>query len=322
MSLLKFLLLLCTAFTAVLGAQQLPLFAQYRNASGLLNPASLNAEYFLYEYDLNVNVSYRSQWQSQPETPRTLQVTGEYITDFGGAVELVTGGSLLRDQTGPLGLSGGYLRLGAVLSGDPYYGALVVGFSAGLVQYRFDATEILWFDPDDPDVTQLNESLSRPDLGVGIFYHKRLGGRRGRNNIYLGVSLPQILNARYELSVADRSRTAFLDRRRHYYFTGGWYHFFNQDTFLELSTWAKYVEGAPLNIDLNARLHPGRAFWFGLGYNPNTLVHAEAGVNVEGMFGKDSNLQIGFAFDQNFKALGYDVGSSLEFTMAVQFATR
>ena len=63
-------------FCSTLVAQQLPLFAQYRNASGLINPASINAEYFLYEYDLNFNASYRSQWQQQPETPRTMQVTG------------------------------------------------------------------------------------------------------------------------------------------------------------------------------------------------------------------------------------------------------
>ena len=309
-------------FCSTLVAQQLPLFAQYRNASGLINPASINAEYFLYEYDLNFNASYRSQWQQQPETPRTMQVTGEYVTDFGGAVDLIGGGSLMRDQTGPLGLAGGYLRLGAVFSRDPYYEALVVGFSAGYVQYRMNASEIFWLDPADPNVVQLDQALSRPDLGVGVFYHKRLGGRRGKDNIYAGVSLPQVLNARYEIGREEAGRTAFIDRRRHYYLTGGWYHFFNQDTFMELSAWAKYVRGAPFNVDVNARLHPGRVFWFGFGYNPNTLVHAEAGLNIEGLMGPDTNLQFGFAFDQNFQALGYDLGGSFEFTVGTQFATR
>mgnify|MGYP000388759053 CR=1 FL=1 len=315
------LFVLCCLPSLVLTAQQLPLFAQYRNASGLINPASLNAQYLLYEYDLNFSTSYRANWWEQRGTPRTVQASGEYVSDFGNNVEWLVGGTLVQDQAGPLGLSAGYLRLGTIVGKDPYYEALVIGFAAGFVQYDFNLSEINWLDPADPDVASLDEAISKPDVGLGIFYHRRLGGRQGTNNVYFGLSLPQVLNARYELARGNGVR-AYLDRRRHYYFTGGWYHFFNQETFLEISSWAKYVRGAPVNVDFNARFQPGRVVWFGLGYNLNTILHLETGLNVVGLMGENTNLQLGFAFDQSFRALGYDLGGSFEFTLGLQFATR
>ncbi len=318
----KWIIGTCLVATVGLNAQQLPLFAQYRNAHGLINPAALYSEFFLFEYDLNVNASYRGQWLTQAESPRTLQAQAEYITDFGGNFEWVTGLNLIKDQTGPLGLQGTYGRLGVTFSEDPYYGAFVLGFSAGFVNYRLNATEIRWAQPDDPNIPLLNEAFTKPDLGVGAFYHRRVGsGRFSRNHIYVGLSVPQILNARYQLS-GEEETTVAIDRTAHYYLTAGWYHFYNQDAFIELSSWAKYVNGAPFNADLNVRWQTGRYFWLALGYNISSVVHLETGVNITDYLGSDTNLQLSFSYNGSFKALGYDLGGSYEFGVSTQFATR
>jgi len=323
LSFFELLLLVCGPIGLV--AQQLPLYSQYRNANGLINPGSVHNEYFLHEFDLNVTASYRGLWIGQNESPRTLQVQGEYVTDLGGVFELVTGINALLDQTGPLGLSGYYGRIGVAFSRDPYYEALVLGFSAGMVNYQFDASEIRWANEQDPSIPLLNESFSRPDLGVGIFYHRRLGkkSRVSRNQIYAGFSVPQLLNTRYRLTTTDNEATAIaIERDLHFYFTGGWYHFFNQDAFIEISTWAKYVNGAPFNLDLNVRLQPSPAFWAGVGYNSSQAIHLEAGLNIADYLGTDSNLQIGFSCDGSFKAFNYDLGPTYEFLVATQLATR
>ena len=300
-------------------AQQLPLVAQYRYAQGMLNPAAVSSDFFLYEYNINVVAGSRLQWFNQPETPRTVFASGEYISDFGGAFELIAGGNLLQDQTGPISLSGVYGRLGSIFTRDPYLGGFGVGFNLGMAQYQIDADRIVWKDPTDPAIPLNDIQLRRPDLGVGLFYYKRIR-KRGffdEDNIYLGLSVPQLLSSP-EVIVSAVQEVAFR-RVPHMYGTLGWYHFFNEDVFLELSTWTKYVKGAPLNVDLNARLQPGRTLWVGLGGNINGMMHLEAGINLPGLLGKDTNCKIGYGFDYNLTAFNLPFGSAHELVISMQF---
>ncbi|HMQ47450.1 MAG TPA: PorP/SprF family type IX secretion system membrane protein [Saprospiraceae bacterium] len=302
-----------------LWSQQLPIYNQYRNAQAFINPASVSSDFFLYEYNLNFNSSYRAQWISQEDTPRTLTAAGEYISNFGGAFELLAGVQMMKDQTGPIGLSGVYGRIGSLLTNDPYFGALGVGISVGYVRYAVNASSIIWKDPDDPNILLNDFSVSKPDLGIGIFYYKRLGSRYfSKDNIYVGLSVPQILGARYV--VLDEAREGSIERVRHYYLSGGWYHFFNSDSFLELSSWVKYLPGNGFNADINARFQPGRTIWFGGGLNMNGIIHLESGVNIPEFFGEDTNLKIAYSFDYSLSAFGLELGSSHEVTLAVQLA--
>ena len=314
--LVSFLLVLASPLLA----QQLPFYTQYRHAQAFINPASVNADFFLYEYNVNLNAAYRAQWISNQETPRTMQFSGEYITDFGGAFELVTGMMLFQDRTGPMSLNGAYGRIGSLFTRDPYFGAFGVGFSFGMAQYRVEASRIVWKDPDDPNIPLNDISVSRPDLGCGLFYYKRVGGGYFyQDNIYFGLSVPQILSP--EAVVLADGRTTSIKRVPHAYFTSGWYHYFNQDAFLELSLWSKYVQGAPLNLDLNARFQPGRTIWFGAGGNINGMVHLEGGLNIPELFWKDTNFRIGYSFDYSLSAFGLPLGTSHEINIALQFDT-
>ncbi len=303
-----------------LSAQQLPYQTQFRNFQPLINPASVSSDFFLYEYNVSVLSSYRTQWINQPETPKTFQVSGEYVSNFGGAFELVAGATLLQDRTGPFGLTGAYGRIGSLFTKDPYLGAFGVGFSFGMVDYRVTANRIVWKDPDDPNIPLYDFAVSRPDIGVGIFYYKRLrGGYFNEDNIYFGLSVPQLLNDNSLTPV--RGNLVSLVRVPHFYGTAGWYHFFNQDAFFETSLWAKYVDGAPLNVDFSGRFQPIRTFWVGAGFNLNGIVHLETGVNVPGILFDNANLKIGYAFDYNISAFGLNFGTSHELSIAILFDT-
>lgn len=320
---MKLLFLLSTVLLytgQALQAQQLAFYNQYRNAQAFINPASVNSDFFLYEYNLNINSTYRAQWITQEGTPRSLQASAEYITDFGGSFELLLGGQVMQDRTGPFGLSGAYGRIGSLFSEDPYWGAFGVGFTFGYVQYTVSASDIIWKDIDDPEILLNDFRFGRPDLGFGLFYYKRLGSiYSARDNIYIGLSVPQILSAQ-DVIVQDNQQ-AGIQRIPHYYLSGGWYHFFNADSFLELSSWLKYVEGSNLNADVNARFQPGRTIWFGGGFNFNGLVHLEGGLNIPELMGRNSNLKIAYSFDYSLAALGLQLGTSHELTMALQLAT-
>ena len=112
-------------------AQQLPLFSQYRENYIAINPAMVSTEYLLYEQDLSFGASYRNQWREFEGAPETQFIRGEYLLDNGG-FGLLTGGYLINDQTGPIGLTGIYGRIGGIFTGDPYYGGIAVGLSLGL----------------------------------------------------------------------------------------------------------------------------------------------------------------------------------------------
>lgn len=311
-------LFLCS-FTFV-RAQQLPYHTQFRQFQALINPASVNSDFFLYEYNVLLNSTYRAQWINQAETPRTFQVSGEFVSNFGGAFELVGGATLLQDRTGPQGLTGAYGRIGSLFTKDPYFGAFSVGFSFGMVDYRVTASRIEWKDPDDPNIPLYDFALTQPDIGVGIFYYKRLqGGYLDEDNIYFGLSVPQLLGNRSSIPV--QGNVVSFERVPHFYGTAGWYHFFNEDAFFEASLWAKYANGAPFNVDIAGRFQPARTFWVGGGFNLNGIVHLEAGLNVPGLLFDDANLKIGYAFDYNISAFGLNFGTSHELNVAILFDT-
>lgn len=301
-------------------AQQLPYYTQFRNYQGIINPGSVHSDFFLYDYNTSVQANYRAQWISQGETPRTANLSGEFISNFGGGFELLTGLSLLNDRTGPYSVTGAYARLGSVSAEDPYLGGISVGLGIGVVQYQLDADRIEWLHPDDPNIPELDISVTKPDLSLGIFYYKRLQGDFfDEDNIYAGLSMPQLAGTVAQINAGSREVT--LQRVRHIFGTAGWYHFINEEAFVEVSGWFKRVEGAPVNVDLSGRFQPVRTFWFGGGFNFNGIVHIEAGLNLPELFHEDANVKIGYAFDYNISAFDVPFGTSHELTVAFMFDT-
>jgi type IX secretion system PorP/SprF family membrane protein len=320
------LLLPCT-----LMAQQLPYQTQFRQFYSYVNPAAVNSDYFLYEYNTSINASYRLQWGAQPQTPRTFHLSGDYIhanRQRGGAFNLAGGAMLLRDRVGPLSLTGGSVRIASMFAADPYLGAFSVGFNVGFTQYRLLSDRILWEDYNDPLIPLDDVSTTRPELGVGMYYFKRFKrGRFSGDNFYAGLSVPQLWAAHVNVeSFAQTNPSNINDvpitRIPHLYATGGWYHFFNENSFLEISIWGKYVRGARTNVHLTARFQPMRTFWLGAGANPNGLLHFEAGFNLPGFIDEEGCLKIGYAYDYNISAFDLPFGASHELHLSYLLDTR
>jgi hypothetical protein len=169
----------------------------------------------------------------------------------------------------------------------------------------------VWETLDDPNIPLEDISLTHPEVSVGIYYYKRFKkGRLNGDNLYAGVSSPQIWAA--QTTINSQGNDVPFTRVPHLFVTGGWYHFFNEDGFLELSMWAKYVQGARPNIHLTGRFKAIRTFWAGGGFNPNGLVHLEAGFHLPGFLSENGNLKIGYAFDYNISAFDLPLGASHE----------
>lgn len=305
-------------FTGLLQAQQLSLFTQYRDHATILNPAAVSSDYLAFGQNISLGASYRVQWVDMEGAPTTQTLYGSYMQSEPSGFNLLTGGHIINDQTGPTGFTGIYGRIGGLVSGDPYYGGLSVGLSAGLVQYRVDGSAIRLRDPNDV-VSTVGETQLFPDVGAGIFAYKRLE-RRGfldGDLIYGGVSVPQVLGL--DLTFRNDNGEFFTQRVQHFYGMLGLYKFLdNENTFLEPSIWFRYAPNAPASVDFNLRYQMTSNFWLGSGVSLAGTFHMEGGVIV-GETGYGNILKIGYGFDWGFNVYGPLAGSTHEIQVSYAF---
>lgn len=294
----QLLVFLLTLFAVEqLAAQQLPLFTQYRENHSVINPAILNSDFHVYEYNLSAGVSYRTQWTGlQGLTgPQTLTGRFEWIFPDNHAY---WGAYIINDRIGPTSMTGGYVRGGYIISPDPSYAGLVFGLSAGYVQHRIKLTE----EAQNlfPEVSQGSLTTSIPDFGFGVYYYQSLGGRGFSGDVfYAGLSSPQTFGL--DLTYKELGEEASFRRIQHFYGVLGYYKFLNEDSFLEPSMWVRYVPGAPVSVDLNLRFQLSQNLWIGTGGSSNGTAHMEFGVLIgENVGFYDNNFKIGYGIDMPF----------------------
>ncbi|RME96908.1 MAG: type IX secretion system membrane protein PorP/SprF [Bacteroidetes bacterium] len=311
----SFPLLLCAlCVCGFLSAQQLSLFTQYRENATIINPAAMESDFLAWGQHMTAGANYRSQWNGISGNPTTQSLRFSFLGDTRGA-SLLGGGYLINDQTGPTGLTGLYARLGAVISGDPEYSGLAVALSGGLMQYRVNSGEIQLRDPNDVLGTTDRSQLF-PDVGVGVYYYQTLD-TRNNDMFYAGVSVPQV--AGLDLTFKNDDGSFAIQRVQHFYGMLGLYHFFRNDGFIEPSLWIKYVNGSPINADVNIRYQTPNAFWIGTGVSTAGNFHFEAGVNLGENAGLYNNIRVGYSYDYSFSTFGPIAGDTHEIQVAYSF---
>ena len=292
-------------------AQQLSLFTQYRENATLINPAAMESDFLSFGYNMTVGGTVRRQWTGVQDPPQTQVVRFNWINSDSRGAALHAGGYLINDETGPTGFTGIYGRVGTVISRDPEDSGLSVGLSAGYVGYRVKLSELVVADGGDP-IAGNDQSQSHPDVGFGVYYYKYAN----RDNLfYGGVSMPQLLG--FDVTFQDENGMFSVERVRHYYGQAGWYLFTGEDSFLELSSWVKYVEGSPLNADISLRYQLPAAPFIGIGFSTAKTFHFEAGVNVGQSYGGDANFRLGYAYDYSFSSFGPSLGGTHELQVSV-----
>jgi len=314
----KFILLFAYLFVSGLGnAQQLPLFTQYHENVGIINPAAVNSNYILYENNISFGLSYRRQWIGIETAPETQTLHGEYMYAETGSFGWIAGGFILNDKTGPTSFTGAYGRIAGIITDDPYYGGLSFGLSFGAVQYRVNVSEIRLTEPNDILTTE-DQSRVYPDFGLGVYYYRQVErGFLDGDHYYAGVSVPQIFGLNLEFK--DESGEFSMQRVQHFYGLLGLYHYLKDDSYLEPSIWIKYAPNAPINVDFNIRYQMGSNFWIGTGVSTAGAFHFEAGYILGENLGWESNLKIGYGFDYSFTTFGSNAGSAHEINLSYSF---
>lgn len=173
MQLLHKLLLIFVGLSIRLQAQELPLFTQYRDMQGIINPASVSMDFVNYKFSSSFGGNYRRQWINFDEAPSTQFLHYERLVPVGES-RFVSGSYFQNDVLGKERTTGFIQRVAYMLSSDASEGGLSLGFSAGMSQYKLRLSATNPHDIDDIIYSQGDPKLWHPEVGVGLWGFKKL----------------------------------------------------------------------------------------------------------------------------------------------------
>jgi type IX secretion system PorP/SprF family membrane protein len=253
-----------------LDAQQLSHYTQFMFNDYVLNPAVAGTK----DYYQVRSVS-RFQWTGIVDAPQTISLSA-----YGPhkSLDMGFGGYLFSDVTGPTSKTGIYGTYAYNLEAWNDI-RLSMGVSLGILQSKFDGTEIRMFQ-DDPLVQGGVYNAYSPDAALGLYlYHE---------NWYAGFSAFQLFANKLKLYDV---KSGLNKLKNHFFLVGGYRYDINDEFSVEPSIIIKGVTPVPMQVDLNARATYLNRFWLGLSYRTKDAFSFLLGYIHEERF------YFGYAFD-------------------------
>jgi type IX secretion system PorP/SprF family membrane protein len=287
-------LLLFFAVSAKLSAQQDAMYSQY-----MFNMLAVNPAYAGSRDVVSMTALQRWQWTKIDGAPRSTT----FSADMPMAKERVgVGVQFFRDKvgvTGTTGMTGSYaFRIRFKNSGT-----LALGLQAGLVQYSANLAEILPTTTTGSDVAfSQNINKIMPNFGAGIYYTT--------DKFYLGLSAPHLLN-----NSLSKSASAQAIQRKHYFAMAGMVFPISYRFKLKPSMLMKYVNGSPLELDVNANLWFKDVLSLGLSYRTGDAVIGLLEIQAT------ERIKFGYAYDHTLTRLGKYNSGSHEIMLRYEFGS-
>ena len=252
-------------------AQQDPNYTMYIYNMNLINPAYAGAN---NTTDLGVNV--RSQWAGVKGAPETQSfIFGTTVgKNMGLGLSVISDRTFIEKQTSVAADFSYHIQLSD--NHDLYFG-VKAGFNSynantdGLVTYGVQA---------DPNLMNLNGRFN-PNFGTGAYLK--------HEDYFLSLSVPKILS-NDRLEQAEGIARTGADRQ-HFYLAGGYNFALRNNIVFKPSVLLRYVDAAPLSVDLTGRLAFNENFELGAAYRINESI---GGLFI---FNVSEGLQIGYAYE-------------------------
>jgi type IX secretion system PorP/SprF family membrane protein len=290
-------------------AQDLPLFAQYSEYHGLINPASVHVNFLTDNgQNLSFGFAHRLQWTGfgNDLSPSTKVVRGEFI-DYKS--KILWGGYIQDDRVGisqHLGIYGRFAYLIPIRK-NILNGGFLIGFNIGTTRRQLRLNELPVAQRTDPSL------LSEPskfafDIGFGVYYYIKWRGPS--EYVYGGLSTPRL---------RDFGNNQWAV---HTYGLLGIHIAPNNWGLWECSTWVRHVKSLPCQWSVNARYHltsSALGGWLGggliTGIGDKSDFTTECGVRIKAV-------KIGFAYTFSRSEFQTLFGNSTEINLAFIFDRR
>lgn len=233
---------LCFLMTPT-SAQQRIMFTQY-----MFNGLAVNPAYAGSQDALDLTLLAREQWMGIDGAPSTQTFSAHTpLPDTKASVGLL----LTRDQVGvdtQTGVYGAYTYRIKLAKGS-----LSAGLQGGFDFYRAGFSRVQVED-DDQHFVQDDAQAFLPNFGAGLYYRTK--------KFYAGFSVPYLLNNLYP----NHQETSQARQYRHWFASAGYVLALNRDLKLKPNVLVKAVQGAPVEVDLNANLLIKETLWVGMSY--------------------------------------------------------
>ncbi|MEZ0128485.1 type IX secretion system membrane protein PorP/SprF [Flavobacterium sp. LBUM151] len=264
-------------------AQQDPEYTHYMYNMSVVNPAYAIGTPAM----LNLGGLYRTQWVGAVGAPKTFTFFGHTaITD-----KVEVGLSLISDDIGD-----GAKKENNVYADFAYVlnlggqNKLSLGLKAGFtsMQTNFNGFVLQSGDVATDLAFAENVNVTKPNIGVGAYFF--------RNNFYAGISAPNLLSTKH---IEEKSGiNAYGSEEIHTFLTAGYVFQINDKVKLKPAFMTKYVNGAPLSIDITANVLYNNKFELGASYRIDDAISALVNINVT------PTLRVGYAYDYTLSNLG------------------
>nr|WP_294896461.1 type IX secretion system membrane protein PorP/SprF [uncultured Pedobacter sp.] len=254
-------------------AQQKAMYTQY-----MFNTLAINPAYSALDESLTFTALARQQWVGFKGAPNTQTISvhspiGESNTFIGGIIvndqigEVIreTGGDISLSQRVPVGLNS-YFSVG-LNAGSSSFGA---AYSDNYKQSPASASDPVFQD----------EHGIRVNFGWGAMLFS--------DKYYVGISAPYFFYRDLGSLAKSANSTAY---RPHYILQAGYLMQLNDNLKFKPNFLVKYVNGSPIQFDINANFLINETLWLGASYRSLDSIDALASIFIT------PDLQVGYSYD-------------------------
>lgn len=266
----------------------------------MYNTMSVNPAYAGSRGSLSILGLYRNQWVGLDGAPRTLDFTAHSPIGVQG---VGVGIGFNNDEIGPTKESQAAASASYTLNMNEA-GTLKLSFGVrgGVSFLDVNPNKLLWYDPNDHDLTLNNHTAAI--FGAGFYLYS--------DKWYVGLSTPNFLKTTYY----DDVEVSTASSQAHYYLTGGYVFDINDNFKLKPATMIKATAGAPVSVDVSLNALFLDTFTLGAAYRWDAAWGALAGFQVT------DNIMVGYAYDFHSRELRHYHNNSHEVFLRFELGTR
>lgn len=258
----------------------------------MYNTIVVNPAYAGSRQAMSIFALHRTQWVGLEGAP----VTNSFSinTPFNNS-KVGLGLSFVNDQIGPsvennIAVDFSY----TIPASEKYKMSFGLKASANLLNVDFTKLD---YQPGNPIFENNIDNEFSPNIGVGFYLHS--------DNSYIGISAPNLIETKhFDESATSGSSSHIAVEKINYYLIAGYVFDLNPNLKLKPSLQTKYVQGAPLQVDLSANFLINEKFTVGAAYRWSAAMSAMVG------FQATNSLFIGYGYDFDTTELAqYNSGS-------------
>jgi type IX secretion system PorP/SprF family membrane protein len=269
-------------------AQQDPMYSQYQFNGLIINPA------YAGTHDvLSAALLYRNQWVGLPGAPKTFTFSADAPfrkNKVGLGLDIISDKIGVSSKTGIFGIYSYKIPFAK--------NTLSLGLQFGFNFFSSNYTGVQFSNQDNKsdNAFSVNYSDGYPNFGLGAYYYSE--------KFYLGVSLPQFVNQTFLNKFFSKPEVYRYDQANHFFLTSGYVFKINNDLSIKPSLLMKYVNGAPIEMDLNATAWFYELLGLGISYRSMDAINALSEVKVT------PQLFLGYAFEYSLTSIrNYNSGT-------------